>query len=171
MVARLIRALPLVALVAVTACERNEPALNEALAASPSAALPAEAPTNAPADQAPTNAPLDEPSPNGVDDGHPNLLPASFPHDIPIPAGLVAQSVQSEHAGSYVALFTGEREPDVVYRDFEERLTAEGWTIDKARAGGPEYGLFAQKQDRLATVIATRIDGKLHVELGVYGGD
>ena len=83
--------------------------------------------------------------------------------------GLVAESVQSEHAGSYVALFTGELDPDAVHRFFAKTLEEHGWVIDKSRVDGAEYGLLAQKDQRIATVIATRLDGRLHVELGVSG--
>lgn len=156
MVARLVRALPLALLVAVSACKRSETAA-VALPV-PGLVQPAAASGGGP------------PSPNG--DGEAvGLMPTSFPRDIPIPDGLVAKSVQSEHAGSYVALFTGDLEPDTVHERFERLLVAEGWTIDRSRGAGPEYGLFAEKDDRIATVIATRIEGKLHVELGVYGGD
>ena len=153
MYARLVRALPLALLCA--ACERSSPA-----AVGDAQLLPGS--TLAAADGAP---------PDGVNGAAVNRLPAAFPRDIPIPTGLVAQSVQSEHAGSYMALFTGDLDPDSVHRTFEQQLVAQGWTIDKTRGDGPEYGLFAEKGDRIATVIATRIDGKLHVELGVYGGD
>lgn len=99
-----------------------------------------------------------------------DALPPAFPHDIPIPEGLEAKSVQSEHAGSYAALFTGDLEPEAVYRFFIEHLEDEGWTIDKVQGVGPEYGLFASKGGRITTVISTLIDGRLHVELGVSGG-
>ena len=126
----------------------------------------------------PANGGLDvaaEPSPpeNGVEtpaaERH-DALPTSFPRDIKIPAGLIAISVNSENAGSYVALFTGSLDPEVVYAFFSEHLTAEGWRIDKALGAGKELGIFASKGSRIATVIATRIDGRLHVELGVSGG-
>jgi len=159
MVPRLVRALPLALLAFASACDRSAPALGQAQAA------PAPAPEPAPLAE-------DGPPPDrvGTEAEEVALLPTSFPRDIPLPEGLVPQSVQSEHAGSYVALFTGELEPEVVYEFFAKRLAAEGWTIDKTRGAGPEYGLFAQKDQRIATVIATRLDGKLHVELGVYGG-
>ena len=157
MVARLVRALPLALLALASACERSAPAVGQAQAAPAPEPLPL-------AEDGPP------PDPVGLEAEEVALLPASFPRDIPLPEGLVPQSVQSEHAGSYVALFTGELEPEVVYEFFAKRLAAEGWTIDKSRGAGPEYGLFAQKDQRIATVIATRLDGKLHVELGVYGG-
>lgn len=155
--ARLIRPLALAALVAWTACGRSENA-------------PVEPDGNAVAAEAP---PAPAASQNGVAVAAParqGALPASFPRDIPIPEGLTAKSVQSEHAGSYIALFTGDLEPEAVYRFFSEHLAAEGWSIDKAHGAGPEYGIFARKEERIATVISTRIDGRLHVELGVYGG-
>ena len=144
--ARLIRALALAALVSWTACGRSE---------------------NAPAVAEPTADSTERaaPSPNGVAGAASSrygALPASFPRDIPIPEGLTAKSVQSEHAGSYIALFTGDLEPEAVYRYFSEHLAAEGWSIDKAHGAGPEYGLFARKDERIATVISTRIDGRLH---------
>jgi len=155
--ARLIRALALAALVSWTACGRSE---NAPVATEPEAGAVGHEP---PAD----------PSQNGVAGAAPvrhGALPASFPRDIPIPEGLTAKSVQSEHAGSYIALFTGDLEPEAVYRFFSEHLAAQGWSIDKAHGAGPEYGLFARKDERITTVITTRIDGRLHVELGVYGG-
>jgi predicted small lipoprotein YifL len=157
--ARLIRPLALAALIALAACGRSDEAKT---------ALETD-----PATPAGTATPDASASPNGVASGEPDrsgVLPASFPRDIPIPDGLRASSVQSEHAGSYVALFGGDLSPEDVYRFFSERLVAEGWTIDKANGAGPEYGLFASKDDRITTVICTRIDGRLHVELGVNGG-
>jgi len=156
MSARLVRALLLALLVAAGACKRSE---------APAAAPPPVDAAAAPAEGAPV-------SPNGDGPAAPSgVLPATFPRDIPIPEGLVTRSVQSERPGSYVALFTGDLEPDAVHELFEKLLLEEGWTIDRSRGAGPEYGLFAEKDDRITTVIATRIDGKLHVELGVYGGD
>ncbi len=155
--ARLSRPLALAALIALAACGRSEdaPAVPEAgrapVAAQPEAGA----------------------SPNGVASGEPDrpgALPASFPRDIPIAEGLQLETMRSEHAGSYVALFGGDLAPEEVYRFFSERLVAEGWTIDKARGSGPEYGLFASKDERITTVIATRIDGRLHVELAVNDG-
>jgi hypothetical protein len=153
--ARLIAILALATLVTSTACGQSESEQvdTEPVASEVSAGLP--------------------PPPNGVADPpaeRHDALSASFPHDIPIPSGLIAKSVESEHAGSYVAIFTGDLEPEAVYLFFSEHLLAEGWTIDKARGAGSELGLFASKGDRIATVISTRIDGKLHVELGVNGG-
>jgi hypothetical protein len=148
MFARLVRALLLALALVGSACGRSDHGAGEAQAA------PAPAPVAAPVEQVEIA-----------------LLPGTFPRDIPIPEGLVAQSVLSEHAGSYVALFTGELDPDSVHLFFAKRLAEEGWTIDKTRGNGPEYGLFAQKDQRITTVIATRLEGKLHVELGVYGGD
>jgi hypothetical protein len=110
---------------------------------------------------------------NGVEIPDPerhDALPASFPQDIKIPQGLLAVSVESASAGSYVALFTGDLDPEVVYAFFSEHLASEGWRIDKAHGAGAELGIFASKGARIATVIATRIDGRLHVELGVSGG-
>lgn len=155
--ARLIRHLALAALIALAACGRSEdapPVTDEANAE-------AAARTAAGA------------SPNGVGAGEPDrpgALPASFPRDIPIAEGLRLETIRSEHAGSYVALFGGDLVPEDVYRFFSERLVAEGWTIDKARGSGPEYGLFASKDERITSVICTRIDGKLHVELAVNDG-
>jgi hypothetical protein len=153
--ARLVAILALATLISSTACGQSEREQVDAepLASEVSAGLP--------------------PPPNGVAappaERH-DALPASFPHDIPIPGGLIAKTVESEHAGSYLAIFTGDLEPDAVYEFFSEHLVAKGWTIDKARGAGSELGLFARKGDRIATVISTRIDGKLHVELGVNGG-
>jgi len=153
--ARLVTILALAALISSTACGQNE---REQVA---NEVLPGDVAAEAP------------PAPNGVA-GPPaerhDALPASFPHDIPIPAGLTAKSVESEHAGSYVAIFTGDLEPEAVYKFFSEHLVAEGWTIDKAQGTGGELALFASKGDRLASVVSTRIDGRLHVELGVNGG-
>ena len=153
--ARLVTVLALAALISSTACGRNE--REEADAELPVRDVAAEA----------------SPPQNGVEvpaaERH-DALPASFPHDIKIPQGLIAKSVESEHAGSYVAIFTGDLDPEAVYKFFFEHLVAEGWTIDKALGAGPELGIFASKGDRIATVICTRIEGRLHVELGINGG-
>lgn len=152
--ARLVTVLALAALISSTACGQSE---REPIGAQVPSSDVAEA----------------EPPHNGV--GVPTAerhaaLPASFPRDIKLPAGLIAKSVDSENAGSYVAIFTGDLQPEVVYEFFNEHLLAEGWQIDKAVGVGPELGIFASKGRRIATVICTRIDGQLHVELGVSGG-
>ncbi len=153
--ARLVTILALAALISSTACGQSE--RDQVGAGLPVRDGAAEA----------------SPPPNGVG-GPPaerhDALPASFPHDIEIPAGLIAKTVESEHAGSYVAIFTGDLDPEAVYAFFSEHLVAEGWTIDKAQGAGSELGIFARKGERIATVICTRIDGRLHVELGVSGG-
>ncbi len=153
--ARLVTKLALAVLISSTACGQNEREPNDA-----------ERPVRDVAAEA-------SPPPNGVERPSAernDALPASFPQDIKIPAGLVAKTVDSENAGSYVAIFTGDLDPEVVYEFFSEHLLAEGWQIDKAQGAGPELGIFARKGSRIATVIATRIDGRLHVELGVSGG-
>ncbi|HTO08038.1 MAG TPA: hypothetical protein VMR86_13400 [Myxococcota bacterium] len=91
-----------------------------------------------------------------------------LPDDIPIPDGLHSVSVSSEEPGSLVALFTGEVDPDVVVRDFSEGLRTRGWAIDDSHSRGDERGVFAHKEQRIASVIVTRLSGKLHVELGVW---
>ncbi|MBM4336341.1 MAG: hypothetical protein FJ108_10580 [Deltaproteobacteria bacterium] len=153
--ARLITILALAALTAPTGCGQS---------GSESAAV--EAPNG---EVAAAGAPLADEMPVPVAVRN-DALPAAFPHDIPIPEGLTAKSVLSEHAGSYAALFTGELEPEVVYRFFAAQLVSEGWTIDKSHGVGPELALLASKGGRITTVICTRIDGMLHVELGVSGG-
>jgi hypothetical protein len=90
-----------------------------------------------------------------------------LPADVAIPEGLRATSVSTQQVGAVVALFTGDLAPDEVATSFESSLRAQGWTIDSSREGGPELGLLARKQGRIATVVATRLSGKLHVELGL----
>jgi hypothetical protein len=91
-----------------------------------------------------------------------------IPEDIPIPEGLRTTSVSSEEPGSLVALFTGELEPDDVARGFADGLRTRGWSIDQSRRKGDELGVFARKEQRIASVVVTRLSGKLHVELGVW---
>jgi len=91
-----------------------------------------------------------------------------LPEDIPIPEGLRATSVSSDRPGSLVALFTGDLEPADVARGFADGLRREGWTIDDSRAKGADLGLFARKNERIASVVVTRLSGRLHVELGVW---
>ena len=153
--ARLVTILALAALISSTACGRSERAQADIELPVRDVAAEVSPPQNG--DDGP------------VAERH-DALPASFPHDIKIPAGLIAKSVESENAGSYVALFTGDLDPEAVYKFFSAHLLAEGWRIDKANGVGPELGIFASKGDRIATVICTRIDGRLHVELGVSGG-
>jgi hypothetical protein len=100
----------------------------------------------------------------------PSAQLAGFPADIPIPEGLRATSVTSAEPGSLVALFTGDLEPDAVARGFEDGLRKQGWSIDESRHGEADgdLGLFARKQQRIASVVVTRLSGKLHVELGVW---
>ncbi len=164
---RLITILALAALLSSTACGQSE---RKQVEPEPLGSAVVTAPPTSPNGVAAAEPELGVESESEPEPARHDALPAAFPHDIPIPAGLVAKSVQSEQAGSYVAIFTGELEPDAVYRFFTERLIAEGWTIDKAHGAGTELGLLATKGERITTVISTRIDGQLHVELGVSGG-
>jgi hypothetical protein len=91
-----------------------------------------------------------------------------LPDDIPIPNGLHSVSVTSEEPGSLVALFTGELDPDSVVSQFSDGLRTSGWAIDDSRSRGDERGVFAHKEQRIASVVVTRLSGKLHVELGVW---
>jgi hypothetical protein len=91
-----------------------------------------------------------------------------LPDDIPIPEGLHSVSVASEEPGSLVALFTGELDPDAVVLQFADGLRTSGWAIDESHSRGEEHGVFAHKEQRIASVIVTRLSGKLHVELGVW---
>jgi len=90
------------------------------------------------------------------------------PDDIPIPEGLRATAVTSDEPGSMVALFTGDLEPDDVARVFAEGLRSHGWSIDESGKKGEELGVFARKKERIASVVVTRLSGRLHVELGVW---
>jgi hypothetical protein len=153
--ARLVTILALAALISSTACGRSERGEIDTALPAPEVSAEGSPPANGEA---------------GPSAERHDALPASFPHDIEIPVGLIAKSVESEHAGSYVAIFTGDLEPEAVYRFFSEHLVAKGWIIDKAQGAGTELGLLARKGDRIASVISTRIDGNLHVELGVNGG-
>jgi len=94
--------------------------------------------------------------------------PQGLPDDIPIPDGLHATSVNELQPGSMVAVLTGERDPDEVARSFADSMREQGWAIDESRAHGNDLGLFAHKNERIASVVVTRLDGKLHVELGVW---
>lgn len=98
----------------------------------------------------------------------PALTPEGLPEDLPIPDGLRAVSVTSEEPGSTTALFTGELEPEEVARVFKEGLSKSGWSIADSQERGSELGLLARKNQRVASVIVTRLSGKLHVELGVW---
>lgn len=91
-----------------------------------------------------------------------------LPDDIPIPDGLRTTSVSSDEPGSLVVLFTGDLEPDEVARVFAEGLRSHGWSIDESAKKGDDLGLFARKEQRIASVVVTRLSGKLHVELGVW---
>ena len=95
------------------------------------------------------------------------LAPSGLPEDLPIPDGLKTVSVTSEEPGSTIALFTGDLEPDDVARSFAEGLRKTGWSIDESRRGA-ELGMLARKKQRVASVVVTRLSGKLHVELGVW---
>ena len=97
----------------------------------------------------------------------PPLAPTGLPEDLPIPDGLKTVSVTSEEPGSTIALFTGDLEPDDVARSFAEGLRKTGWSIDESRRGA-ELGMLARKKQRVASVVVTRLSGKLHVELGVW---
>jgi hypothetical protein len=92
----------------------------------------------------------------------------SLPADVPVPPGLHTVSVTSEAPGSLVAILTGELEPEEVARVFAEGLRSQGWTLDESHARGGDLGLFARKDQRIASVVVTRLSGKLHVELGLW---
>jgi hypothetical protein len=91
-----------------------------------------------------------------------------LPDDIPIPDGLHSVTVTSEAPGSLVALFTGDADPEAVASQFAEGLRKSGWAIDESHSRGEERGVFAHKEQRIASVVVTRLSGKLHVELGVW---
>jgi hypothetical protein len=97
----------------------------------------------------------------------PALTSEGLPEDLPIPDGLKAILVTSDEPGSTTALFTGDLDPDDVARSFAEGLRKTGWSIDESR-GGSEFGLLARKNQRVASVVVTRLSGKLHVELGLW---
>jgi hypothetical protein len=97
----------------------------------------------------------------------PALTPEGLPEDLPIPDGLKTILVTSDEPGSTTALFTGDLDPDDVARSFAEGLRKTGWSIDESR-GGSELGLLARKNQRVASVVVTRLSGKLHVEVGVW---
>jgi hypothetical protein len=97
----------------------------------------------------------------------PALTAEGLPEDLPIPDGLKAILVSSDEPGSTTALFTGDLDPDDVARSFAEGLRKTGWSIDESR-GGSELGLLARKDQRVASVVVTRLSGKLHVELGLW---
>lgn len=138
--------LALVALGAVSACGRSD-------------GTPASAAPGAGAEPPAAAAPPDS-------DG-PSLTPEGLPDDVPIPDGLRAVLVTSDEPGATTALFTGDLDPDEVARSFEDGLRKSGWTIDETK-GGAEHGLLARKRQRIASVVVTRLSGKLHVELGLW---
>ncbi|MFI5315210.1 MAG: hypothetical protein ACHQ6T_05895 [Myxococcota bacterium] len=149
---RLLVTLALAALVSASACGCGERTAS----------------ANRAGDSAPADA---SPLPASATDGDGALPPAalgSLPADIPIPDGLHPTSVESAEPGSLVAIFTGELEPDDAARLFAEGLRGQGWSIDDSRTRGDDLGLFASKKQRIASVVITRLSGKLHVELGVW---
>jgi hypothetical protein len=90
------------------------------------------------------------------------------PEDIPIPTGLRALSVTALEPGSLVALYTGELDPEEVAKGFADGLKRTGWSIDQSRTTGSDLGLLARKDQRMTSVVVTRLSGRLHVELGVW---
>jgi hypothetical protein len=90
------------------------------------------------------------------------------PDDIPIPTGLRSTSVTSPSPGALVVLLTGDLDPEAVATDFAEGLKRSGWSIDQSRTTGSDLGLLAHKEQRMASVVVTRLSGRLHVELGVW---
>ena len=105
--------------------------------------------------------------PTGALPDVPALTSEGLPEDLPIPDGLKAILVTSDEPGSTTALFTGDLDPDDVAQSFAEGLRKTGWTIDESRRGS-ELGMLARKKERVASVVVTRLSGKLHVELGVW---
>jgi hypothetical protein len=112
---------------------------------------------------------------SGLDSDHDGAVPADdtkkeerVPDDIPIPTGLRSLSVTSMEPGSLVALYTGELEPEEVAKGFADGLKRTGWSIDESRSTGSDLGLLARKDQRMASVVVTRLSGRLHVELGVW---
>jgi hypothetical protein len=131
-----------------TACGRAEHAPEAPLAALPADPAPgSDRDTTAAADPAPSE---------------------RMPEDIPIPTGLRSLSVTSLEPGSLVALYTGELDPEEVAKIFADGLKRTGWSIDQLRSAGSELGLLARKDQRMASVVVTRLSGRLHVELGVW---
>jgi hypothetical protein len=147
---RLLVTLALAALVSTSACGCGQRTASATRAGDSPAAEPASA--------------------NGVADDPqaPPLALGGLPEDIPIPDGLHATSVESGEPGSLVAVFTGDLDPDDATRLFADGLRGQGWSIDDSRTRGAELGLIASKKQRIASVVITRLSGKLHVELGVW---
>jgi hypothetical protein len=152
---RLLVTLALAALVSGTACGCGERAASAGRGGDSSGAGSAAAES---AVSHPPESGAEEPSSNVAD---------GLPDDIPIPDGLRATSVSSEEPGSLVALFTGDLEPEEVARTFAEGLRKQGWSTAESQRGD-EKGVFARKKERIASLVVTRLSGKLHVELGVW---
>jgi len=146
----LLRWLACAALACGVACGRTQRAPDPPLAALP-AADPAQDPDHDGA------APVDD-----------RQRAERVPDDIPIPTGLRSLSVTSIQPGSLVALYTGDLEPEEVAKGFADGLKRTGWSIDQSRSSGSDLGLLASKDQRTASVVVTRLSGRLHVELGVW---
>ena len=150
---RVLRWLALAALSYGVACGRGDRRVEAPLASLPAAGAPVGVPASV------SGGPR-QPTLEGV--------PDDIPVDIPVPAGLHPTSISSTEPGSLVALFTGDLDPEDVARQFGDTLRGAGWMIDQSRSTGTDLGLLAHKDQRMASVVVTRLDGKLHVELGVW---
>lgn len=146
----LLRWLACAALVYAPACGRNE-----RTAEAPLAALPAELTPDSDHDAAPVGG-------GGRADAE------RVPEDIPVPRGLRSLSVNSTEPGALVAVYTGDLDPEEVAKGFADGLKRTGWSIDESRSTGSDLGLLARKDQRMASVVVTRLSGRLHVELGVW---
>ena len=149
---RVLRWLALAALSYGAACGRGDRRVEAPLVSLPAARAPIGVPASV------SGGPV--PGSEGV--------PDDIPVDIHIPAGLHSTSISSTEPGSLVALFTGDLDPEDVAHQFADSLRGAGWLIDQSRTTGTDLGLLAHKDQRMASVVVTRLGGKLHVELGVW---
>ena len=91
-------------------------------------------------------------------------LPASYPHDVPIPQGVRPVSA-SEHDGALVILFVGPGKAEPMRAAYEEALPKRGWKIEGTDRVGEEQGLFATQGARTLSIFFQEKGPELSIQL------
>jgi hypothetical protein len=93
-------------------------------------------------------------------------IPETFPKDVPIPNGAVAQLTMTQGKNEMLHL----RVPGTVAemaKSYPETLKAEGWTIESSMNMGDSSMIHAKKDNRQCTVMVVKDDSGTTLQLSV----
>lgn len=97
-------------------------------------------------------------------------IPDTFPKDVPILKGAVARMTMSQGKTEILHLAIPQSVAEVT-KDYQEKLKAEGWTIESTMNTGDGAMLHAKKDDRVCVLIIGKDEdsGGSGVQLSVTG--